>query len=145
MSGDAMLSGGCLCGAVRFRAGVEKREYAACHCGICRKWTAGPFLAVDCSAGFEIEDDASLGEYASSDWARRGFCKACGAPLYCRLVDQPVYFVSLEALDDAASFTFVSQIFIDEKPAHYAFANDTATMTGAEVFAAFGAEDGGDG
>ena len=32
-----------------------------------------------------------------------------------------------------------SQIFIDEKPAYYDFANKTKNMTGAEVFAAFGA------
>ena len=46
--------------------------------------------------------------------------------------------VSLEALDDRAGFAFTGQVFIDEKPAYYDFANATKTMTGAEVFAAFG-------
>mgnify|MGYP000675211619 CR=1 FL=1 len=33
----------------------------------------------------------------------------------------------------------IHQIFIDEKPAYYCFANETHNMTGAEVFAQFGA------
>ena len=42
-----------------------------------------------------------------------------------------------EALDERDGFTFVNQIFIDEKPPYYDFANATKTMTGAEVAAAF--------
>jgi hypothetical protein len=38
-----------------------------------------------------------------------------------------------------------SQIFIDEKPAYYTFANQTKTMTGAEVFAMFAPPAGNDG
>ena len=45
--------------------------------------------------------------------------------------------VSAEALDDRSGFEFASQIFIDDKPAYYDFANKTHNMTGAEVFAAF--------
>lgn len=35
------------------------------------------------------------------------------------------------------AFTFQEQIFVDEKPADYDFANDTPKLTGAEVFAKF--------
>ena len=45
--------------------------------------------------------------------------------------------VAAEAFDDRAGYTLASQIFIDEKPAYYDFANKTHNMTGAEVFAAF--------
>ena len=45
--------------------------------------------------------------------------------------------VSAEAFDERGGFAFTSQIFIDEKPAYYDFANKTHNMTGAEVFAAF--------
>jgi hypothetical protein len=34
-------------------------------------------------------------------------------------------------------FIFDHQIFIDEKPTHYDFANKTKTMTGDEVLAIF--------
>jgi hypothetical protein len=137
-SGDA-VNGGCLCGAVRFTAGLRDREFGVCHCSICRRWTAGPFLAVECGEHLQIEDDAHLGIYRSSEWAERGFCKACGTPLFYRLIGQGFHAVSLEALDDRDGFAFASQIFIDEKPDYYGFANTTKTMTGPEVFAAFAA------
>ena len=39
--------------------------------------------------------------------------------------------VSAEAFDDTSGFAFTSQIFVDEKPAYYDFANKTKSMTGA--------------
>ena len=138
-SSNDRLTGGCLCGAVRFTATVPAREIGVCHCGMCRRWTAGPFLAVECKGAVEFEDDASLGIYRSSEWAERGFCVKCGTPLFYRLAGKEFYAVSVEALDDRADFAFESQIFIDEKPPYYDFANATKKMTGAEVFAAFGA------
>jgi len=47
--------------------------------------------------------------------------------------------MSLSAFDDIDNdnVTFTSEIFIDEKPDYFSFANDTKKMTGAEVFAMF--------
>ena len=140
-SSQINASGRCLCGAVRFTAMLPDRTFGACHCDICRRWTAGPFLAVECT-GLAVADEAQLGVFRSSEWAERGFCKACGTPLFYRLLQGDFAAVSLEALDDRADFAFTGQVFIDEKPAYYDFANATKTMTGAEVFAAFGASQG---
>jgi len=38
---------------------------------------------------------------------------------------------------DQDGLTFDHQVFIDEKPDYYDFANETHNMTGAEVFARF--------
>ena len=132
------VTGGCLCGAVRFSA-AAKREIGACHCSMCRRWTAGPFLTVDCSDAFAVSDAASVELYRSSDWAERAFCKRCGSTLFYRLVGSNHHFVSAETLDDTSGFALTHQIFIDEKPAYYDFVNKTKNMTGAEVFAAFAA------
>jgi hypothetical protein len=139
------LTGRCLCAAVRFAAAVPAREFGACHCGLCRRWTGGPFLAVECEGALKVEIPENLGVYRSSEWAERWFCAKCGTALFYRLVGKDFYAVSLETLDDRAGFVFTSQIFIDDKPPYYAFANATKTMTGAEVFAAFGASGGSDG
>jgi len=130
------VTGGCLCGAVRFSA-TAKREIGACHCSMCRKWTAGPFLTVDCGDSVKVSDAANLAWYRSSDWAERAFCKQCGSTLFYRLVGRNDHFVSAESLDDTSGFALTHQIFIDEKPAYYDFANKTKNMTGAEVIAAF--------
>ena len=53
------------------------------------------------------------------------------------LIGKGMHFVSAEAFDDRNGYVFTSQIFIDEKPSYYEFANRTHNMTGAEVFAAF--------
>jgi hypothetical protein len=136
-STQASRTGGCLCGAVRFRATPHGHEFGVCHCSMCRRWSAGPFACIECDGEVAFESDEALGVYRSSEWAERGFCKRCGASLFYRLVGKAHYFVSVEAFDDRADFVFTSQIFIDEKPAYYTFADKTTNMTGAEVFAAF--------
>lgn len=135
----APLSGGCLCGAVRFKATPPKPNMDACHCGMCRRWTGGPWLTVSCDHAVEIEDETHLGVYVSSDWAERCFCKNCGGTLFWRMRDGSMTTVSAQAFDDPGQFKFVDEIYIDEKPANYEFANSTHKMTGAEVVAMFSA------
>jgi len=53
------MSGGCLCGAVRFTATPENRNVGACHCGMCRRWSAGPFLVLD-DADIELAVDQAI-------------------------------------------------------------------------------------
>jgi hypothetical protein len=137
------MSGGCLCGAVRFTAAPRSQEIGVCHCGMCRKWSAGPFFAIDCGTTVTFEDTANLGVYRSSEWAERCFCKKCGTTLFYRLVGKDLYFASAEAFDDRSGMSLASQIFIDEKPSYYDFANKTDLVTGAEVFAAFAPPDDG--
>ena len=133
----ASLAGGCLCGAVRFTARPKNRDFGVCHCSMCRKWAAGPFFAMECEGAVEVADASNLGAYRSSEWAERCFCKRCGSVLFYRLVGKDFSVVSAEAFDDHSGFAFTSQIFIDDKPAYYDFANKTHNMTGADVFAAF--------
>jgi hypothetical protein len=135
------LSGGCLCGAVRFTAEPKNHEFGACHCSMCRRWTGGPFFAMECDA-VKVAVEASLGVYRSSEWAERCFCKQCGSVLFYRLVDKGFYAVSAEAFDERGDFALTTQVFIDEKPAYYDFANKTHNMTGAEVFALFAPQAG---
>ena len=39
------LTGGCLCGAVRYETTMKPFKIAFCHCASCRKATAAPLLA----------------------------------------------------------------------------------------------------
>jgi hypothetical protein len=136
MSDAREISGRCLCGAVRFAAKAKDNHVGACHCHMCQRWTAGPFLTVDCEPGsVRITGEEQLGVYASSEWGERCFCKTCGTPLFWRMQDGSLAVASAGALDDKRDLTFFSQIFVDEKPAYYAFANETSMMTGAEVVA----------
>ena len=133
-------SGSCLCGAVRVAGKTQTDSVAACHCTICRNWGGGPLLVVDCAADLRIENEASVSVYPSSEWAERGFCRHCGTHLFYRLKEGPRYFVPVGLFGKDGAWALDHQIFIDEKPDFYAFANPTTNMTGAEVFAQFQSE-----
>lgn len=131
------LTGGCLCGEVRFSAEPAACEMGICHCGMCRKWTGGVYMAVGCGPDLEFEDGSKLGIYSSSDYGERLFCKTCGSSLAWRLKDGSYASVSAQAFDNPAVFKLTGEIFVDEQPANYAFANETTRMTGPEVFALY--------
>ena len=141
MAQSKRLSGGCLCGAVRFTAVPDKPEMDVCHCGMCRRWSGGVFMSVPCNE-LDVENENVLGRYASSDWAERLFCKDCGSSLFWRMPSDKSGHVAVafQSFDDTSSFTFVAEIFIDEKPALYAFAGERPRLTGKEVMARFEAQ-----
>ena len=84
MGDRGVVSGGCLCGAVRFEAELPTRWCAHCHCSMCRRahgagyvtWAGFP------SSQFRLRQGGEqLTWYASSPGARRGFCRACGSTM----------------------------------------------------------------
>ncbi|WP_407520965.1 GFA family protein [Methylobacterium oryzisoli] len=137
MTAPDALSGRCLCGAVRFTVQPKHREMDVCHCGMCRRWSGGALMSVECVPGITIDDEAKLGLYGSSDHGERGFCRICGSSLFWRMRDGSLLTVSAQAFDDPAQFTFATEIFIDDKPPNYAFAGSTVKKTGAEIAAMF--------
>ena len=143
-------TGGCLCGALRYTA-VEAEPgpmtpegLGACHCEMCRRQTGGVMLSI-CVApdGLTFEDDSTLGVYASSDWAERGFCTRCGSSMFWRLTaDGPakgLTMVTAGTLDDPSALLLTHEVYIDTKPGGDAFVGPTHQMTEAEVLAAVNA------
>ena len=129
----------CLCGSVKFdiELSTEAPEVSACHCSMCRTWQGGPMLAIDCGERVSISGESFITRYASSEWGQRGFCNKCGTHLFYYLVPAQQYHFPAGLLGGELNLKFTHQIFIDEKPDYYAFANETQNLTGAEVFAHF--------
>ena len=77
--------GGCQCGAIRYRANSLRDNAHVCHCRMCQK-AAGSFFAA--LVGVPLTDFSwTRGEpavFASSEHVERGFCVACGTPLFFR-------------------------------------------------------------
>lgn len=128
------MTGQCLCGAVRFTAEEVPQRIGACHCSQCRRWAGGPYFAV-AAKGVTFEGAENLGRYRSSDWAERGFCKLCGGSLFYRMVKEDRYMMAVGSFDDQSGFELAYQVFIDEKPGFYEFAQATKTSTGDDFFA----------
>lgn len=140
MSDTIESKGQCLCGAVSVTAKAMPTAVGACHCSMCRKWGGGPLLVVNCGDQVEFSGAEHIKIYASSEWAERGFCTACGTHMFYRLKQNNMHFVPVGLFDDDAGLHFDHQVFIDEKPAYYTFGNDTKEMTGAEVLALFSSD-----
>jgi hypothetical protein len=139
MADETERRGSCLCGAVRIAIKTTNRSVGACHCSMCRKWGGGPLLVIACGSDVHFDGTDSISIFSSSDWAERGFCRTCGSYLFYRLKKEGHYEVPVGLLDDGEQWAFDQQIFIDEKPSFYSFANKTKNLTGAEVFAQYSA------
>lgn len=137
MSTTFVGKGGCLCGKVKVTARKLGREVGVCHCGICRKWGGGPFFALEGGTDVSFDGEDNIAVYPSSDWAERGFCRHCGTHLFYRLKENRLHFLPTGIFDNAENLVFTQQVFIDAKPAYYAFANKTQNMTGEELFAQY--------
>jgi hypothetical protein len=131
------LQGQCLCGAVKVTATPKEKVTDACHCTMCRTWSAGPFIALQCGSDVTIEGGDAIGVYKSSDWAERVFCKTCGSCITYRMQQGGDCHMNAQLFDEAPEYPLSMQVFIDEKPSSYSFAQDTKTMTGPELFALF--------
>lgn len=73
------VSGGCLCGAVRFTASGAPLRVGLCHCLDCRKHHGAVFHA---SAIFPDEAVSVSGE--TREFAGRYFCPRCGSSVFSR-------------------------------------------------------------
>jgi hypothetical protein len=87
--------------------------------------------------GVKFEHDGSLATFTSSEWAERGFCRNCGSHLFYHLKPVDQYFLCVGAFDDSSQFELASEIYIDCKPAGYAFAGNREQLTEAQVIAKY--------
>jgi hypothetical protein len=137
MSDTSKSQGSCLCGAVSLFSSNLEQHVAACHCSMCRKWGGGALLGVESNGDVSFSGEENIGVYQSSEWAERGFCKQCGSHLFYRLTENNHYYIPVGILDQDQDLVFDLEVFIEEKPQYYSFANKTKTMTGEELFAMF--------
>ncbi|KQZ63007.1 aldehyde-activating protein [Rhizobium sp. Root149] len=78
---EGVFTGGCQCGAVRFRAEKLGRP-SICHCRMCQKAFGGFFAALISADQAHLtwtRGQPSL--FRSSAKVKRGFCPKCGTPL----------------------------------------------------------------
>lgn len=145
---DDILKGRCLCGAVTVTASAVDHPpvghgLGACHCRMCRRWTSSAFIEVS-AARDSVKATGPVQSYKSSDWAERAFCGTCGSALWYLLTgegmqDEP-YQLSAGLFDNAAGRDLTLEVYIDKKPAGYAFAGERTTMTEADILKMVGVE-----
>jgi len=96
-------TGGCQCGAVRYRAEGEIGVPHLCHCRMCQKAAGNYFMPL---GGVKYGNfKFTRGEpswFQSSETVRRGFCAKCGTPLFYDGSSDHIS-ITLGSLDDPES------------------------------------------
>lgn len=82
MNEAVKMTGGCMCGAVRYETTAPSFSVAHCHCHSCRKHNGGPVVTL---AGYLKDQVTFSGKdrsfFPSSPGVLRAFCGNCGTPL----------------------------------------------------------------
>ncbi len=110
------LEGGCMCGAVRYRAANPPTYAGMCHCDDCRRAVGGAYVPWFGAApeNFEVTK-GKITEYESSPGTRRGFCGKCGSSLTFGGDGWNDISITIASLDDPNAITPVSQVFLRER------------------------------
>ncbi len=115
-----MHHGRCECGAVAFNVTLSRTQVSICHCSQCRRTSGHHWAAVRAeSADLHFTNDTGLRWFKSSDFAKRGFCKACGSSLFYRMNDETGIGIAAGAFDAPTGFTVGRHIFCADKGDYY--------------------------
>ena len=106
----AILSGGCLCGAILYEVNRDPTASATCYCRTCQYIAGGGPSHSMLIHKSDVE--ITKGEFASyrmkSDEGNRvglHFCRECGTPLFSESEARPEFFaIKVGSLDDPSVF-----------------------------------------
>ena len=97
---EAIHTGGCQCGEVRYALYSEPFNPHVCHCRMCQKASGGAFMAF---ASVNLENFAwthgAPAIFKSSLVAERGYCRDCGTPLSYRNIENSWISLSIGGFD----------------------------------------------
>ena len=115
------VSGGCMCGAVRYQASGEPITVAYCHCESCRRHTGAPVVAFVAYESDRVQYTKGQRKiFESSPGVGRAFCGDCGTPLTWegesrRVAGKSLTEFHISTLDDPHSFVPTLHWFDSER------------------------------
>jgi len=130
---DDTYEGGCLCGAIRYRATAAPVRGVICHCPMCRRHSGAPALA------FVHFPRAAftwlVGEprwYRSSPHAERGFCATCGSTIGMRedVLNDRVQ-ICIGSLDDPHRVRIDDHVWTQHQLPWFAIVDDLSRFAGS--------------
>jgi hypothetical protein len=103
------MTGGCMCGKVRYAASIDNDEAYLCHCRMCQRASGNVSLAMKNVKKADVRWEREPDYYHSSPIARRGFCSTCGTSLTFEFPDSENMDLIVGTFDDPSRF----------RPAHH--------------------------
>jgi hypothetical protein len=121
MSETKRITGGCMCGALRYEAEGEPRFAGYCCCADCRKSSGSgfiPFMGFAASAvRFTGETRQSRAKAVRGGDAVRNFCAKCGGLVFGGVVGKDsAHSIYAGSLDDPSVFHPTMAIFNRDRP-----------------------------
>jgi hypothetical protein len=121
------LTGGCLCGSVRFELSGPINVVNMCHCSRCRKRGGSAFATVVHArlSHFKFvkgEDHIQL--FEPEGWNKRRFCMGCGSPLPGWDEEDDEVGIPAGLFDEGLATRPGLHIMTDSKAAWYDIADD---------------------
>jgi hypothetical protein len=119
------MTGGCLCGAVRYEISAKPIASINCHCRTCQKATGAAYLALMFVPATALKISGNYKEYAtlaaSANTVYRAFCPECGTSLFGRNnTFTEIRPVAAATLDDPSVFKPEKDMWIvDAEPWDY--------------------------
>ena len=107
--------GGCLCGAVRFKAEGPPINVRICHCLFCQKATASPFYARALFDQKALTIEGPTEHYPTSPQLERMFCRKCGTRLGHWRTNGTAAGLALALFDDRNAFRPTEHIWVSRK------------------------------
>lgn len=117
----AERTGGCACGAIRFKISGPFMGVGVCHCTACQKASGGGpnYVALAPSDSFEVTKGEARIYRSKGDSGGdvgRAFCAECGTPLWSLPSSAPFTPVKLGALDDSSDLTPMLHLYVSSAP-----------------------------
>jgi hypothetical protein len=117
-----VITGGCLCRAVRYRVAAAPLITRVCWCRLCQYLGAGSgtvnvcFLSAAMSIEGQLQDFRSVAD--SGNVMHRRFCPVCGTPMFSEAEARPhLIFVRAGTLDDPELVKPAATIWASQAPA----------------------------
>lgn len=114
-------TGGCLCGAVRFRLAGEPAASRICWCHDCQRLASnGTVNALVATSALEVQGETTAYTRTadSGNQVTRKFCPQCGAQLFSESSGRPgMAVVRIGTLDDPSSIRPTTNIWAGSAPA----------------------------
>ena len=124
-----VISGGCLCEAVRYEITGNPRGIVNCHCSKCRRFHGhfGAYTSVKLENLVLIEQRGLRWFHSKTDETpnvHRGFCVECGSSLFWHPQDQKNIAVAAGSLDAPTSLNTIGHVWMSQKSDYYEIKDD---------------------
>lgn len=121
MEDGTCLTGGCNCGAVRYRIDSAPLAVAACHCSQCRRQSGAAYSVNLVVRAKTMTVEGELSSWTDTDTESgsplsRDYCAQCGSPIRSAPSAAPgIFALKAGTLDDPAPFAPTIHLWTSSK------------------------------